>query len=202
MNKAKNLKLVYVDGYKIRQNLDPNFSVIHFNNPDWAVFDSKWYIPKGEIWFDHRFKGEEDFLKKILLKISSRSEARKFIKKGRPKNFILKEEVQGKTKIQCVDGKTVREYLDPEFVLGGHDLIYSYIPEKTIWLDNRMDQRDISHLLVHEMTERKLMVEGKSYDIAHDYATAAEKESRRKAGGKYIGDVNYKGKFSLKKYYV
>jgi hypothetical protein len=197
----KGLKLVYVDGYKIRQNLDPHFSVIHFNgNP--AFFDSKWYIPEGEIWFDCRFRGEEDFLKKILLSISSRSEAKKFIKKGKPKNFIIKEEKRGGLKIQYIDGRVVREYLDPEFVMGGHDLVYSYIPKKTVWLDNRMDPRDIPHTLLHETAERKLMAEGKNYDIAHDYATAAEKESRRMAGGIYIGDCNHSGKFSIKDYYA
>lgn len=196
------MKLKYVDGYKIRQHLDPDFSIIHWRDPDPTFFDSKWYIPKGELWFDHCFKGEENFLKKILLKASTRAQAKKFVKKNKPKNFIIKEEKRGGLKIQYVDGKTIREFIDPEFVMGGHDLIYKYIPAKTIWLDNKMDKRDIPHILLHEIIERKLMSQGKNYDISHDYATAAEKESRRKAGGAYIGDSSHKGTFSVKDYYI
>jgi len=199
------MELVYVDGYKIRQNLDPDFTIIHFRNPDPTVFDSRWYIPEGEIWFDHFFKGEEDFLKEILLSgLTDREEIKKhFCKKGKPGNFIVREEIKNSLKIQHVDGKTVREYIDPEFVFGGHDLVYSYVPEKTVWIDNRMDPRDIPHTLLHELTERKIMAdEKKSYDVAHDYATAAEKESRRLAGGAYIGDANRSGKFSTNDFYI
>jgi hypothetical protein len=171
--KKKGLKIKYVDGYKIRQTLDPDFNIIHYNNPKSGAFESKFYIPRDEIWVDRRFKDE------ISLKR----------KRGRrPKNFVIKTEKRNGLKIEYVDGRMIREYIDPEFVMGGHDLVYKYIPPKTIWIDNRLDPRDIPHILVHELYERKLMSQGKNYDNAHDYATAAEKESRRKAGGKYIGD--------------
>lgn len=195
------MRLVYVNGYKIRQNLDPDFDIIH-RNGDPALFDSKWYIPKNEIWFDHAFKGEEEFLKKILLVIKSREEAKRFCKKGQPPDFIIKKEAKDGLEIQYVDGKIVREYFDPEFVMGGHDLIYSYIPFQTVWFDNRMDKKDIPHVKLHELAERKFMAGGRNYDISHEYATVMEKESRRKAGGVYVGDANHSGKFSLKTYYV
>ena len=197
------MKLRYVNGYKIRQTLDPEFSIIHYHNPDFTYYDFKWYIPEDEIWFDSKFKGEEKFLQKILLAdLRDREEARKFCKKGKAPDFVVKEETKDGLKIQYVDGKIVREYIDPEFVFGGHDLVYSYVPKETIWIDDIMDPKDIPHTLIHEIYERNLINKGKSYDVAHDYATAKEKESRREAGGVYTGDVNHVEEFSLKKYYV
>ncbi len=177
------MKTLYVDGYKIRQNLDPDFNIMHYNNPKTGSFESKLYIPKDEIWLDKRFINEEDFLKRT---ISSKIKSKKVNKK--PDDFIIKEKKRGSLKIQHVNGEIVRKYIDDQFVMGGHDLIYSYIPEKTIWIEDKLDPRDIPHIILHEITERKLMARGKSYDNAHDYATAVEKESRRNAGGKYFGD--------------
>jgi hypothetical protein len=197
------MELVYVDGYKIRQTLDVEFTMIHLQNEDASFYDSKWYIPKWEIWFDHAFKGEEDFLARILLSIKTRREAEAFRNAGALPTFVIKEERKDGLAVQYVDGKVVREYLDPEFVFGGHDLVYSYVPAETIWIDNRQDPRDIPHTLLHELTERKLMAEtGKSYDIAHDYAMAAEKDSRRTAGGAYIGDAHREGGLVIEEYYI
>ena len=47
------MRIKYVDGYKIRQELDVDFNVIHFRHTNPAFFISKWYIPVGEIWLDH-----------------------------------------------------------------------------------------------------------------------------------------------------
>lgn len=198
------MRVKYVDGYKIRQTFDVDFNVIHFNNPDRTFYDSKWYIPEGEIWLDSQYKEEEEFLKTILLSgLSDREEIKKqFCQKSSTPDFIVKEEDQDDLKIQYVNGKIVRKYIDPEFVFGGHDLVYTYVPKKTIWLDNCMDPRDVPHTLVHEVYERELMMSGKSYDVAHEYALVREKESRREAGGIYIGDPDYPDKFDIKNYYL
>jgi len=199
-NKAMELK--YVDGYKIRQTLDPDFNVIHYYKPEIASPDSKFYIPQGEIWLDSCFKDEENYLKTFLMENLSRAEAKKLCKEGQAPDFVIREENENDIKIQYVDGKIIREYFDPYFVMGGHDLVYPYVPAKTIWIDNKIDKRDIPHVLIHESTERKLMSEGKTYDVAHDFATAAEKESRRADGGTYMGDVNCPEEFSIKNYYA
>lgn len=196
------MELKYVDGYKIRQTLDTDFNVIHYYKSDSSSADSKFYIPEGEIWLDSCFKDEEDFLKKLLLEDLTKEEAKKLCKEGPIPNFILREENKDNIKVQYVDGKIIREYLFPFFMMGGHDLVYSFVPSNTIWIDDKIDKRDIPHVLLHESTERKLMSEGKTYDVAHDFATAAEKESRRTDGGTYIGDVNYPDEFSIKNYYL
>ena len=91
-----------------------------------------------------------------------------------------------------VDGSIVRRYLDPEFILGGHDLVYSYVPANTIWLDAHMDPREMPYILLHEETERRLMSQKESYDFAHEIATVTDKEARRRGcKAKYPGDADY-----------
>ncbi|MBI3963806.1 MAG: hypothetical protein HY341_02290 [Candidatus Kerfeldbacteria bacterium] len=85
----------------------------------------------------------------------------------------------------------VRQYLDPDFIFGGHALVYSYIPSGELWLDALQDPREAPYHLLHERTEYTLMRKGVPYDSAHDLATAADKAERRKDGiGRYPGDAH------------
>lgn len=211
-------KITFVDGFKIRNTLDVNFNIIHKYSSKINEYTPKFYIPKKEIWFDHIFKKELDFLLKIEnaqipQEIKSWSEAREYIRKnfclpGPIPEFILKKEKHNDLTIAYVDGSIVRQYIDPEFIFGGHDLVYSYIPEKEVWVDGIMDKRELPYVLFHEESERKLMTTGKNYDVAHEYASAAEREMRRLEGvGFYPGDANYhfrnlKTKKIIKKHYV
>ena len=216
--KKNKKKIIFVDGFKIRNTLDVNFGIIHQYSSKINEYTPKFYIPKREIWFDHIFKKELDFLIKIEKaqipkEIKSYSEARDYIRKnfclpGPIPEFILKKEKHNDLTISYIDGSIIRKYIDPEFIFGGHDLVYSYIPKKGIWIDGFMDKREIFYVLFHEEAERKLMEIGKSYDIAHEYASDFEREMRRSKGsGFYPGDVNYlfrnlKTKKIIKKIYV
>lgn len=216
MPKASNpskMKVKYVDGYKIRQFWDIDFSIVHFRNPDPIFYSSKWYIPDGEIWFDLHYKPEEDFVLKIEMApfkkikgggsadLEHKAYAERFAKKETPPNFLIKERrIEWGVRLKHVDGAIVRQYIDPLFAYGGHDFVYSYIPKGEIWVDTRMDSREMPHVILHEITERRLMAkEGKTYDSAHDYANVVEKEARRQAGGSYPGDANYPAEWSFKK---
>lgn len=86
----------------------------------------------------------------------------------------------------------VRQYIDPEFVFGGHEFVYSYIPHNEIWLDGLQNPREIPYTLLHEMIELKQMKAGMTYDQAHDIATAFDKAHRRADGvGCYPADTGY-----------
>jgi hypothetical protein len=199
------MKEVFVDGYKIRQTLDPDFNIIGIGGFDPLQVNRRWYIPKGELWFDGRFVKEKKFLlavesaptPKIRIKHRFVDQARhsankRFIQKGTPPPFTMKTKKQWGVALRYVNGSVVRQYLDPEFVFGGHGYVYSYIPKNEVWLDALMDPCDLSHVLCHERVERDLMKrQKKSYTIAHEYATVAEKEGRRKRGGRYPGDSNF-----------
>lgn len=196
------MKIAYVDGYKIRQTLDTDFNVIHTHAEDPTQYSPKFYIPDDEIWIDLKFKKETAHLLKVELdwfgkKTGSYHEMRKqALKKvqtnDKPPKFVIKSQKKDGMTIRYVNGSIVRKYIDPEFICGGHDLVYEYVPKNEIWIDSFHDKRDYPHILLHEMTERNLMSAGMSYDSAHEFATAAERLSRRAAGGIYPGDEGYK----------
>jgi len=194
------MKIAYVDGYKIRQTLDTDFGAIHSHSVIPTQYSPKFYIPEGQTWIDHRFKKETAFLLKEdawyrSIKKNYHLERRRRMEKMRqfeePAAFVKRKTRSKGLSVLYVDGSVIRQHIDFEFVCGGHDLVYDYIPEKTIWLDVTMDPRDLPHVLLHEMTERKLMSQGKIYEVAHEFATAYEREARRKTGGIYQGDPGY-----------
>src|SRR3989338_11587066 len=107
------MRVQYVDGYKIRQELDVDFNIIHFRHTNPAFFISKWYIPVGEIWLDYKFRAEEDFLGEMettpMQDFSRSAYVKKFISRGKPENLINHEVKQPDGLIvQHVDGAQVR----------------------------------------------------------------------------------------------
>lgn len=183
------MKVKFVDGHKVRMSIDTDFCAI-----------SSWkrdkYIPKGEIWIDKAFRKEAGWLKKIHLfenKMLGKSYAerkrivrKKFAQRIKtiPK-FVLRKECRKGLIIKYVDGSIVRRYIDPKFVLGGHDFVYDYIPREEVWIDNCQGKKEIKYTIIHEIHERNLMKKGMSYDSAHDLALAAEKKARIKDGAVY-----------------
>lgn len=192
-----------VDAHLIRNTLDTDFNIIHQGSSDWNTFSPKYYIPKNEIWVDHCFADEVDFLltsDRLVdsLQVESRAALIKalrsigFLKEGPPPTFITHRETRSPLTICTVNGKIVREYLDPEFVLGGHDLVYNYIPKNEVWIEEKMDPREIPFVLTHELEERTLMhTQGLTYDIAHEYALMMERILRRKGGARFPGEQGY-----------
>lgn len=196
------MRIAYVDGYKIRQTLDTDFNVIHLSGDDATQYSPKFYIPEDQVWIDHRFRTETEYLLEVELdwfgkKNGSYQEIRKLAqervrKLGPPPKYVVRSSRKEDIRIRYVDGAVVRRYLDPEFVCGGHDLVYEYVPKNEIWIDSHMDKRDFKHVLLHETTERKLMSQGMDYDPAHEFATATERLSRREDGGLYPGEPGYR----------
>lgn len=216
--KKKARKIRFVDGFLIRNTLDDDFGIFHTHSNAISSFSPKFYIPKGEVWIDARYKDEKDFLLEMDVFLTAneklpyaklRTLAKKYFRpQGTMPKYIQHTKRRGRLTIRLVDGSVIRRYLDPEFILGGHDLVYRYIPKNEIWLDAKMDSRETPYILHHEEVERELMAKGKSYDVAHEYATVADKEMRRRDGvGKYPGDARYpwsnlEDKHIIRKYFV
>lgn len=200
------MRVIYVDGYKIRQELDADFNILHLQSDNPALGDSKWYIPRGEIWLDHNWREEEKWLVAMettdVADGSREAYKKKFGETGDPGVIVAREEMKEGLKVQYIDGAKVRRYLDPWFAMGGHDKVYDCVPKETVWLEKNLDPRDVEPILEHELVERRLMAQGMSYDNAHGWATAAEKESRRAAGGCYIGDDGHSRQLNIKDFYV
>lgn len=177
------MKIRLVDGFKIRNTTNTDFAGFATHEYDPA-------IPRGELWLENYLKPEKELMLHIV-KTERRfrrfADARAFLQKEaraeRPhSDFTKKREHHGRLTILFVDGAIVRKYIDPYFFLGGHDLVYSYIPKKEIWIDVRDYQKDQPFTIIHELHERALMARGMDYPSAHDYAIAEERYHRRKKG--------------------
>ena len=222
--------VAYVDGFKIRNTLDNDFAVLHEYSNSLSARYPKYYIPKDEIWIDNRYRKETDLLLEIekyyanpanAAEIKSTrnvqsafiDEERSFIKNlclpPPIPNFIIRSERLSSNTFIYVDGSMVRKYIDPEFVLGGHDFVYSYIPKDQIWIDMSIDPKEIKYIKLHESFEREAMSKDKkSYDIAHEIADAIDKEARIKDGlGSYPAYTYYiwrslSNQDIIQKYYI
>jgi hypothetical protein len=81
--------------------------------------------------------------------------------------------------VWIVDGNSVRRDIYPEFLYGGNDQRYLFIPEKEIWIDQAISAEEYTYTLEHEICERSLMaLSGISYADAHDSALVLERNLR------------------------
>ena len=194
------MRIVYVDGFKIR-NLtgDMGFNVLHGPKISWY---SPWFIPEGELWIERLVKDETkslikaEFLEKKLYEKTgdywmARRKIAKMLCKKSGKNCVLKKFKKRDLTVRVVDGGIVRQTLDPSFVAGGHGLIYPwYIPKNEIWLDGKLDSRELKYILAHEELEYRLMKKGQGYNKAHEAACVVEKELRAENGISHYPKIN------------
>lgn len=82
-------------------------------------------------------------------------------------------------KIWIVDGAEIRKNIFNEFVYGGNDQRYTFIPELEIWIDNSVSSEEYETTLAHEINERNLMLlNHMTYFDAHDSSLALELKMR------------------------
>ncbi len=181
-------KIVYFDGYEMRQML-PDLDIMLWRGDESLVNSD--FVPTDEIWIDSAYAAETDFQLKVYRIATMRRWTResykqlrvylkqKLCRPGPIPPFVEREERDDENELNIiyVRGEIVRQYLDPHFMFGGHDLVYGeYITSpRTIWIDVRQDPREMEYTLFHETTERKLMSRSKdplTYDDAHDETTA------------------------------
>jgi len=80
--------------------------------------------------------------------------------------------------IWIVDGAKVRRELYTDFIFGGNDQRYKFIPFGEIWIDNAISVEELEFTLIHEIFEREKMIEGLTYAKAHELATQEELKAR------------------------
>jgi hypothetical protein len=85
--------------------------------------------------------------------------------------------------VWVVDGSVVRAYVDIDFALGGNPARYSYVPAGELWVEDTGDENDVRATAVHEAVETAHMLDGMSYDAAHDLASAQETRLRTTGKG-------------------
>lgn len=85
-----------------------------------------------------------------------------------------------KQSVWIINGARIRNEVYPEFLYGGNDERYLYVPHNEIWIDNSINAEQYSYTLAHELYERHLMkTRGLSYGEAHDSALSLEEVMRR-----------------------
>ena len=80
--------------------------------------------------------------------------------------------------VWIVDGAKVRRELYTDFLFGGNDQRYKFIPEDEIWIDNSISVEELEFTIIHEITEREFMKQGMSYAKAHELANQEELRAR------------------------
>jgi hypothetical protein len=83
--------------------------------------------------------------------------------------------------IYLVDGESIRDGIDVDFVNGGNEAVYpSYVPQGEVWIDDAQHAIDRTATALHELIERDLMLNhGMSYDSAHVAANGHERAFRK-----------------------
>jgi len=166
---------------------------------DSAMHGTQWRqtlagVPENEIWIADEIDDDEKkaeiagFWKylKLLNKGTDPESAYKLSRSSENRvrekyNTFTRDDIEIKTlatikgiTIKLVNGKAVRNLIHTDFVQGGHDKFYKYIPEKTIWIDNTLNKNEYVPVIMHEYVERFLMKSGHSYNVAHEIATKIE----------------------------
>lgn len=186
-----------VDGPFIRENID-----IEFTNFGIAP-DFPW-IPENELWLDLETHPDERrfFIDHMLTQwrylhkgysnayalnkayAVERSERLKsgdrskifFEHKAHPENTHVR--LIGKTddgfEVWLVIGRLVRSSYFIDFVDGGHHLVYPWVPENEVWIDDDVQPKEWPYIILHELHERRLMALGWGYPRAHSSASRHE----------------------------
>jgi hypothetical protein len=83
--------------------------------------------------------------------------------------------------IWIIDGNIVRQMLYKEFLYGGNEQRYLFVPKGEIWIDNDISSEEFDLTVAHELNERHLMAKfGWTYQAAHDSSLSLELTIRHK----------------------
>ncbi|MEI6138210.1 MAG: hypothetical protein WCP85_03050 [Mariniphaga sp.] len=84
-------------------------------------------------------------------------------------------EKQGRFIVSIVDGSKIRQNIYKEFVYGGNEQRYPFVPKGEIWIDNAISSEEYELTVRHELNERHLMAKfAMTYQAAHDSSLALE----------------------------
>jgi hypothetical protein len=76
--------------------------------------------------------------------------------------------------VWVVNGRLVRSVFDIDFTAGGHDHVYEFVPSRTVWIDDAIQETERGFILLHELHERNQMEKGLPYSRAHAESSRLE----------------------------
>lgn len=192
-------EIIPVNGYFLRQHFHTDF-VYGRGSLNPTQYLPLFFARPNQFLIDHNFLDEVDYFlwleKKLgdvtgIAYLKKRAEINRKLSRRPFENFILKTKKQGNITIATVDGPGIRQHIDCDAIWGWHDLVYNYVPPKTVCHEAKADPRDKQPNITHEITERAYMDTGLSYDQSHQYAIIAETDIRRRDGASYPSDADY-----------
>lgn len=203
LGKRGKIDLWLVDGRKIRGDLEPEFTNFgqHFRFS--FIPENEFWIDEEAVPDERRFFIDHLLTEWRLMKkggayslANERAEAKERSERERTRDFQKmakkREVIQGKRvhrrllkklknglRLWLVDGRLVRDLFKISFTEGGHDLVYHFVPQNEVWIDNDLVAEERPYVILHELYERSLMVRGLSYPKAHRQASREEWEARQ-----------------------
>lgn len=196
------LKIWLVDGAMVRRDVEPEFSNFgqHFclkKIPLYEFWIDQEAAPDERRFFiDHLLvewrlmnEGQSYYAASEAGNRKQQAERKKagdfkkvVVAGGAPSAEKVRQSLLGQMKlgvvVWLVNGRLVRSVFDIEFTEGGHDLVYGYVPEKEVWVDNDVFTSERPYVLLHELFERSLMAKGLDYLGAHRRASRLEWRAR------------------------
>ncbi len=198
VDKYGDLEIWEVDGEKIREKLDiefpnfamwPDFDYIPKNelwldgekDPDERQFFidhllAQWIVLKST--HDNSLAVNKAYRVERSERAKAGDKAKVFDthKHANPEKFHVKKlgETKDGLKVWLINGRLVRSAFFIDFMDGGHHLIYPWVPEKEVWLDDDLAASEYPYVLLHELHERMLMAKGWSYNKAHPDSSKIE----------------------------
>jgi len=196
LDQRGNLVIWLVDGEYIRGQIDEEFTNFgqHFRFS---------FIPKNELWLDQEATPDERafFIDHLLTEWRLMHDGASYDEALAAADDVERRERKrngdalpigpagsaGFAHVRClhttanglnvwlVNGRLVRDKYDIDFTEGGHDQVYTFIPEREIWLDNDVEPEEWGFVLLHELHERNRMAnDGIWYDAAHAESSRLE----------------------------
>lgn len=201
------IRCFLVDGFRVRNRIDVEFTNgAHHLTRKYVPGDEVWIDSEangaGEIpfWMNHQLDERRLMIAGAsylqALKAASRREraARRSAPGFHPLSVREAQELacrngeewltdQGPqslgVEIWVVSGRVVRDHLDPDFTLGGHNRRYRFTPRHHIWIDDAVVPAERPIILGHEVRELGLMLKlGLTYHQAHKRASLLERQLR------------------------
>jgi len=185
------IKIWRVDGQYVRTNINEEFSNFghHYTcrhipiNEFWIDREQHrgeehFFIDRMLVEYRLMAKGKSrnaalDAAGKVELQERKKSVLFKKLEKVRRDKKMLIDKVHKKllkeysknVNVWVVNGELVRDLFYIDFTEGGHAKVYSFVPEKEIWLDDDLAPAERKYVLLHELHERRLMSAGHDFNI-------------------------------------
>jgi transposase InsO family protein len=97
---------------------------------------------------------------------------------GKDVHERLWKKLENGVSVWIVNGRLVRSVFDIDFTAGGHDYVYEFVPQKEVWIDDAIEEKERGYVLLHELHERNLMATGWPYNKAHNESSRLEYHCR------------------------